>query len=414
MGRTEFWPCPEEYPSPRAAPIGQPADRAGPECKRRLPFREKPIESQAVDRTNTTRLSFLPQRQSLVLQTAACLRAGIASGRWREWLPAERVLARELSVGRNTLRLALVELGRARLVRTERNRGHRITSRPGNRQAATAPTVGLILPHAFGLLRPTTIQWIDRLREQLTDQGGRLQVHCAPSCYGPRPAQALSRLCVRQPAACWIPVLSSEPMQAWFAAEARPCVIAGTNFEGIDLPSVDIDYGAIGRHAAGMLIAHGHRRLAILLKPVRSAGDLETAAGFLAATRESSRPAEASILHTEDNREGAVRAIAAALRRREAPTGLLVANPHRLIAITSWLSTQPRCASGIAAISRDDDPFLNFLTPRPPRYRFDPEVFARNVGKSVTQVLREGLPAQRRVRLLPRFDHGDGVVRADT
>ena len=197
-------------------------------------------------------MNLLPQRQSLVAQTAACLRAGIAAGRWRDWLPAERALARELSVGRNTLRRALAALEGANLLRPEPGRGHRLTGRPRRPRGATAATVGMLIPHAFGQLRPTTIEWIDRLREKLADQGTRLQVHAAPACYGKRPAAALARICDRQPAECWVPVLSTEPMQEWFATQSRPCVVAGSNFPGIDLPSVDLDHAATARHAAGV------------------------------------------------------------------------------------------------------------------------------------------------------------------
>lgn len=358
-----------------------------------------------------TDLNFLPQRQSLVAQTASCLRDGIAAGRWRDWLPAERTLARELSVGRNTLRRALAALEGAKLLRPEPGRGHRVTGRPRRPRGVTAATVGLLIPHAFGQLRPTTIEWIDRLREQLADQGTRLQVHAAPSCYARRPAAALARICDRQPAECWIPVLSTEPMQEWFATHSRPCVVAGSNFPGIELPSVDLDHAATARHAAGVLIARGHRRIALLLKAVYSAGDLRTAEGFLTAARSASRPAEAVIIHTGESREEAIKPLAN-LRNRGGPTGLLVANPHRLLAIAGWLAAQPDRGAGVALLSRDDDPFLRFLKPRPPRYRFDPAAFARAIGASVGQVLADGAPARRHVRLLAEFDAGDGVVVA--
>ena len=102
----------------------------------------------------------------------------------------------------------------------------------------------------------------------------------------------------------------------------------------------------------------------------------------------------------------------ASLRNRGGPTGLLVANPYRLLAIAGWLAAQSDRGAGVALLSRDDDPFLRFLKPRPPRYRFDPAAFARAMGTSIGQVLAYGAPARRHARLLAEFDAGDGVVAA--
>ncbi len=52
----------------------------------------------------------LPRRLSLAAETAACLRARIQQGTWHQHLPGELELARELQVGRNTLRAALKAL----------------------------------------------------------------------------------------------------------------------------------------------------------------------------------------------------------------------------------------------------------------------------------------------------------------
>jgi len=275
----------------------------------------------------------------------------------------------------------------------------------------SAATVGLILPQPFGHLRPTMVQWIDLLREQLAERGARLHSHVDPACYGRNPARRLAQLCARQPADCWVSVQSSDAMQRWFAHGGRPVVIAGSTYADIDLPSVDLDYRAIGRHAAGMLLSRGHTRVGLIVRASPGAGDLATVAGFTEAVQESQRGAVAVIRRVEESRLGMARVLEALEEKSERPTGLVIANPHSYLAAATFLadrSTRER----LALISRDDDPFLQFLTPSPARYSLDPETFARSLGTLVRLVLDGNTPVRRQVRLMSHFIEGDSLLDA--
>jgi LacI family transcriptional regulator len=351
-------------------------------------------------------------RTSLVSQVADRLQEDLAAGRWRTWLPSERALVRELAVGRNTIRLALAELVRARTLRVATGRGYRIVTPPRRRRGKRgAGIVGLIVPQPLGNLRPGLVQWIDLLREQLAETGERLSLHVEPAGYRRAPDAVLRRLVERHPAACWVPVLSSEPMQRWLLEHGLPVVIAGSNYPEIDLPSVDLDYRAIGRHAAGVLFRRGHRRLGLLLKRSLSAGDRETTEGFIEAVRELGERATATVRPIEETRAGVARVLEAMLAETEPPTGLVVANPHCYLAAASHLPTRRRGAP-VALISRDDDPFLNFVTPAPARYRFDPLAYARAIGTLVRHTLDGETPAPRTVRLMSELVPGESVCEA--
>lgn len=353
-------------------------------------------------------------RTSLVSQVADRLREDLAAGRWRTWLPSERALVRELAVGRNTIRRALAELVRAKVLRVETGRGYRIEATLWRRRRGTrgAGIVGLIVPQPLGNLRPGLVQWIDLLREQLAETGERLLLHVESACYSRKPDNALRRLVERDPAACWVAVLSTEPMQRWLLEHRLPVVIAGSNFPGIDLPSVDSDYRAIGRHAAGTLFRRGHRRLGLMLNRIQSAGDRETVVGFAEAVRELGRGAVATLRHTGVTRAEVVQVLESLLVESEAPTGLVIANPHCYLAASSYLLTRRRGAP-VALISRDDDPFLNFVSPAPARYHFDPQVFGRAIGKLVRQTLDGETLASRSVRLMSDLVHGESVLEAE-
>lgn len=93
----------------------------------------------------------------------------------------------------------------------------------------------------------------------------------------------------------------------------------------------------------------------------------------------------------------------------------------RLPSCRGSLPTQRLCADGadvavttlpplpfkVALISRDDDAFLDFVTPRVARYSSNPVVFARRVSHAVLQMARFGAAPVRPVRLMPRFLPGE-------
>lgn len=107
----------------------------------------------------------LPQRHSLVSQTAAILREEIERGSWPEWLPGERVLCETLQVSRNTLRAALDQLKRDRVIESVHGAGNRVNAQPPQRRTRLKATdVALLSPLPIEQLRPTMTLWIDVLR----------------------------------------------------------------------------------------------------------------------------------------------------------------------------------------------------------------------------------------------------------
>src|SRR5262245_24458940 len=68
----------------------------------------------------------LPQKLSLVAQTAAILKERIEAGEWHKWLPGEQELHTQLHVARMTLRGALQQLQREGLVRSSQGKRREI------------------------------------------------------------------------------------------------------------------------------------------------------------------------------------------------------------------------------------------------------------------------------------------------
>jgi len=119
----------------------------------------------------------LPQVQSLTSQTAEILRDGIASGLWKGRLPGERALCKKYQVSRSTLRTALMQLNKEKLIQTVHGSNTRILSPSRrNRHPIRSLDVGLLSPDPIEHLRPTLALWIDELRALLSERGCRLRL----------------------------------------------------------------------------------------------------------------------------------------------------------------------------------------------------------------------------------------------
>jgi DNA-binding LacI/PurR family transcriptional regulator len=350
----------------------------------------------------------LPQRISLVAQTASILKDEIRAGRWSNQLPGEHDLCALLHVGRVTLRGALNQLDRDGWIRTSQGKRRQIVQR----RQVSAPTrsdrVVLLTPLPLPHLQPRTILWIDSLREHLSEAGYQLEVHEHRDCYSGRPERALEALAERLSAAGWVLTQSTARMQRWFAQCGMPCVIAGSRHEGMPLPSVDRDYRAISRHAVGAFLARGHHRLTLLNPLPVLAGDRETEEGFKKGLQKHADSVSDCIIHHNGTVKDICAKLESLLRRSQPPTGLLVARSQHALTVITYLTTRGlRFPKDAALISRDDDTFLASIVPSVARYSHSPAVFARALSNLVLTMVRGGIAEPRDHRIMPELVQGD-------
>ncbi|WP_414664321.1 substrate-binding domain-containing protein [Horticoccus sp. 23ND18S-11] len=355
----------------------------------------------------------LPQRQSLVAQTVAFLHAQIEGGAWQGWLPSERSLCELLQVSRNTLRAALAQMKQEGRIRPVHGAGNEIlvTRGPAVDQRRSRD-VALLAPEPIERLRPMQSLWIDEMRALLSERGLRLRVFHGHHYFAAKPGPALQKLVTRNPHGCWILMLAGETVQRWFSRARIPCIVAGSSYPGLDLPFRDLDHRAMCRHAAGVLLGLGHRRLVMLTQKSRRAGDLESEAGFLEGVKKSRHTgAEALVIYHDETIESLALAVRRIIKLQPAATALLVVHPHYYLAAASRLAQSGVKIPGeISMISRDDDPFLSFIVPVPARYVVSPHLLAKSLLRPVLDLLDGHVVTQRASLIMPEFVRGESVA----
>jgi LacI family transcriptional regulator len=352
----------------------------------------------------------MPKRVSLVAQTATILRENLQAGVWADVLPGEQDLCERYKVSRVTLRAALLQLQREGWFAGGQGQRRRILH-PQPHLPPTGPSDSVVLlsPSPLADLPAPVLFWVDALRDHLTAAGYRLQFQTSPVAASPQPDHMLESLVRRFHPACWVLYLSTAPMQHWFARRGLPCVLAGSRHLHVELSSVDIDYAATCRHAAGLFAAQGRRTMALLMPHSGQAGNLESERGFVeAGDRLRSQGVITSVVHHNGTVAGICRILDSLLGGGRRPTGLLVAKPaHVLTAVSHLLRSGVRLPQDLSLISRDDDPLLEHLVPAVTRYHADPVLFARRVSRVVVDLVRNGARRRHDFRLMPALLRGE-------
>jgi len=348
----------------------------------------------------------------LVAQTAAFLHLKIENGEWSEWLPSERALCELLQVSRNTLRAALAQLQKEGRVQSRHGSGNQIIGAFPTYPRASSSDVALLTPEPLERLRPMQTLWIDEMRALLSERGMRLRVFHGSHYYAVKPGAALERLVTRNPHGCWVLMLATEPLQRWFSRSKIPCIVAGSTYAGLDLPFRDLDHRATCRHAAGVLLALGHRRLVMVMAKTRRAGDLESEAGFLEGVRQSHHDnADATVIFHEESVAGVAQATRRILKLNPAPTALLVVHPYHFLGFASRLAREGvRVPDDMSIVTRDDDPFLKYIVPVPARYVVNPHLMAKSLLRPVLELLEGNAATPPVSKLMPEFLKGESIA----
>jgi len=353
-------------------------------------------------------LQQVPRRASLVTQTVAFVRVEISARRWQRWLPGEHELCEQLHVSRRTLRAALKQLQREGWLKVSQGRRREIIQKRAARSRVVNNVV-LLTPKPLQSLPSSVVCWIDGLREQLSDASYHLQVHVSRSVYGSLNEHAVKMLTQTVRPAAWVLYQSTYQMQRRFSLAALPCVITGTRHQGIELPSVDLDYRAACRHAAGQFLARGHRRVVLINPESGTGGEQQSEQGFHEAFKQlPASDVQASVVRHDGTVAGICGRLDTLFHKSAPPTALLVSRPVHVLTVIGYLLRRGiKVPQQVGVISRDDESFLEHVVPSVARYASLPSAFAQKLSAMVLEIADGGVLAAVDHRIMPDFVKGE-------
>lgn len=350
----------------------------------------------------------LPPRAPRALEAATFLRQQIQVGTWPHNLPGELALAKELQVGRNTIRAALAILESEGLISNHIGRRREITGQTAPRVTAQQTAV-LLLAVPYHALSSTTLLWMEALRHRLNGIGWQLLTEVDSTAYRLSSSSALDALVSKHPGAVWILHRSTMAMQRWFESRRLPTVLAGSRHAGISLLQVDTDYRAVSRHAASRLVALGHQHLLLIGSHTALAGDEESIAGF----REGASSASVTLATHNETPAGVIASLRPILEARPVPTGWFILRADHFATVQTWLLQQGvHIPAQVSLICRDDEPFLQHLYPEPTRYRRSAEAFARKLQRLIVGAGQSGHSVTESPLLMPDFVRGATLAKS--
>lgn len=356
----------------------------------------------------------IPSKCTLAGRTQKVIEEGIQAGRWRGWLPGERLLSEEFRVSRGTVRSAFLALARDGWVEIQHGRPCAILPlKAARRRVRGKPLpVALLTPAPLSHLRQFAALWVDEFRSILQEQETTLDVLPCPKAYRERTPTALSNLVERHPHRAWVLLLSTPVIQQWFQSSGLPVVLAGSCHDAIQLPSTDTDPRATAVHAAHVVYRAGHRRVGLIMPRPATAGaittrtDLEVALGQM--RRES---AQLFVESCDETKEDHRRAIDRLIRQPQGVTALILCRAISTLTAFSYLhSAGFGVPQDLSLLSLEWEPFLTHIIPDIACYRTNPHQFARRVARQLDRKLADPLFAD--VNLIqPQFSRGDSLGR---
>lgn len=186
---------------------------------------------------------------------------------------------------------------------------------------------------------------------------------------GPHPERHLREIVAKRKNVCWILLACPAPVQRWFASAGVPVFVLGSCLPGVELPSIDIDYRAVGWHAAGTIIKHGHRHIGLLQPRRPLAGDLAAYEGFLSYIATGPDRLSTTTILVDANPEAFRAKLDRLARSRQRPTALFSNRlVYALSAMFHLLQSGLRIPNDISLVLGDSHSLIDTALPEITRY----------------------------------------------
>ncbi|MBP8255748.1 MAG: GntR family transcriptional regulator [Opitutaceae bacterium] len=354
----------------------------------------------------------LPLRVSLSVRAANAIRQAITDNTWKEYLPSERRLCEIFRVSRPTIRTALHLLAKEGLIAIHQGRRNRLLTTARHKSGSQSRLVGLIAPEPVSHLALVTYQGVSEMRAHLAEHGFTTEILVCPPGSAKVQQRRINEFVRQNRVFCCVLISVSKELQQWFSEHSIPALVVGSCHPQVKLPSLDVDYRSVCRHAAGILLGKGHRRLALVVPNSGVAGDLASEEGFSdAITRHHQHEARATIVRHNGTAANITAKLDALFNSAHAPTALLIAKPqHVIIVIIYLLKCGITVPDTVSLIARDHDHNFGIVSPPIAHYAFKEGAFVHRLSRLMLQMVNRGyLPLEPNL-IFPKFFAG-GTVR---
>jgi DNA-binding LacI/PurR family transcriptional regulator len=355
----------------------------------------------------------VPRRVSLAAQATDALRQAIISGNWSDFLPSERRLCELLQVSRPTIRKALSQLAQDGVIAIHQGRRNRLLGAPPRSDSGTGRLVAIVTPEPVAQMPFATYRGVSEMRTHLAEQGFATEALVCPPGSPRLQRRKLEEFFRQTRVSCCVLLSVSRTIQQWFDQNRMPALVLGSCHPGVRLPSIDFDYRTICRHAAGILLARGHRRLALVVPDSGAAGDLASEQGFREAAdrRTGGDVAHVTIVRHNGTAQQVTHKLDSLFRSPHPPTALLVAKTQHVFVVLMYLLRRGlQVPDAVSFIARDHDPAFVNVIPQVAHYSLGQDTYVQRLSRLMLQLVNQGsLPPEPNL-IFPRFCPG-GTLR---
>lgn len=349
------------------------------------------------------------RRRSLITQATEALREHINNGVWTEKLPGERHLCEVLMISRPTLRCALDQLEKEGIISVSQGKHRIINGEPARIQSPRSASEVIILsPEVASQMRPSTLYLIDEIYKALQKTGTRLSIQSPPWLKYKKPDTHLALHVKENPSACWALFSISEAVQRWFSSNSVPAIVSGSCFPSVILPSIDLDNGAIAKHAVGTFLRKGFTRIFLLAPEKLRPGSTASVEAFNEAIKASTYPnTEGRVIRVTSRREAMTRQIDEQLRTGSRLGLYVMQSLDALYLISYLLRKKVNIGTDVGLICFGKEYFFEHLVVTPTCYVINKERFATKFCQMLIQLAQTRSLPPKALLQMPDFQVGD-------
>jgi len=271
--------------------------------------------------------------------------------------------------------------------------------------------IAFICPEEPETMISTSYQLLVTMRAQLIENGFAVKIFVCPPAGGSKQRRKLEAFIRQYKVSCCVLLSMNTNLKRWFAETSFPALVLGSCDLSIALPSVDMDFRSICRHAAGVFLRNGHRRIVIVIPDTHVEGDIASEEGFQEGVEKwnlaSRDPAKAIIVRHNGEAKNLTNRLDMLFIRPNAPTALLIVKPlFTYIVIVYLLRRGLSVPHTVSVISRDGDPLFEKMDPAISHYHYHKDVFAHRATRLAVRVANQGALKTKPSLIFPAFIKG--------